>query len=161
MLCRFNECIDECGLCVCMQEVNMGRDLPSQLPRLRERLAYHQQHSKPSVAKRFLKRHPWLQKEGKMIDEENIKDEAFQLGRQKMWDDSVKELHTPITNREAIAILIRNLTYRELMQIATEIEKCTSYTDIAQTLDDWAHMVKDEDDPYKGHTMAGEPFVDK
>ncbi len=56
------------------------------------------------------------------------------------------------TNREKIARLIRLLTYRELMQIADEFKKCsTAYeTDephdwnMAQTLDDWAHMVEEE-----------------
>lgn len=92
------------------------------------------------------------------IDEfevENIKDKSFQLGRQKMWDDSVIAVQDEpdcsvvfTTKRVEIATLIRKLTYRELMQIADELKKCENvnepFSTMAQSLDDWAHMVKDE-----------------
>ena len=56
------------------------------------------------------------------------------------------------TYREQIAHLIRLLTYRELKIISQELIKCANTQEvltepvdgIAQTLDDWAHMVKDE-----------------
>lgn len=59
------------------------------------------------------------------------------------------------TYREQIAHLIRLLTYRELCQIADEIaHKCAvsgaGEMDMAKSLDDWAHMVKDE-------TNVGDP----
>jgi hypothetical protein len=61
----------------------------------------------------------------------------------------------PISTRQWIAKLIRELTYRELMQISTEIEKCVTLKEdrldrLAQTLDDWAHMVKEEDECVSG-----------
>ena len=59
-----------------------------------------------------------------------------------------------LTTRERIAKLIRELTYRELKQIGDELHKNSATIqgdspeegtfDMAQTLDDWAHMVKDE-----------------
>jgi hypothetical protein len=85
--------------------------------------------------------------------------------------DFNKSLHTPVTSqdvlkyaahhnkqsinrRELIAQLFRELTYRELKQIAAEVTSRLERTpnadgsdwDVAQTLDDWAHMVKEEDD---------------
>jgi hypothetical protein len=79
-------------------------------------------------------------------------------GIKQLSDDTgmralVTDLNTveTVTTRQHIAGLIRSLTYRELRQIATEIEKPMldqpEKWDIAQTLDDWAHMVKDETDP--------------
>ena len=65
------------------------------------------------------------------------------------------------TARECIAELIRQLTYRELKQIADEILKCAVGdelgTDAAQTLDNWAHMVKEEDECISGmrHDTCG------
>lgn len=64
------------------------------------------------------------------------------------------------TTRECIAGLIRSLTYRELMSISEEIVKNTSLLtrqnpdapaqmDLARTLDDWAHMVKDEQEDFE------------
>ncbi len=58
-----------------------------------------------------------------------------------------------MTYREIIASYIRQLTYRELKQIADEITKCSAAAedDVAQTLDDWAYMVKDEADDTQGN----------
>jgi|SRR5579862_1386318 len=67
----------------------------------------------------------------------------------------------PFTTRQWIAKLIRELTYRELMQIGDEIKKCKQHLliepetwNVAQTLDDWAHMVKEEDECISGGPMS-------
>lgn len=62
------------------------------------------------------------------------------------------------SRRQWIATLIRQLTYRELKQIGEEVNKCSAgycsaneiEMDMAQTLDNWAHMVKEEDECISG-----------